>query len=80
MGDKMAPGGDGIPNEVWKSVVTILPKYLTAIFNGCLKEGVFQNRWKKAKIIPVVKLGKEGSDEVSKFRPISLLDSGAKGA
>jgi len=23
MGDKKAPGGDGIPNEVWKSVVTI---------------------------------------------------------
>jgi len=78
MGNKKAPGGDGIPNEVWKSVVTILPKYLTAIYNGCLKAGVFPNRWKKAKIIPVVKQGKEGSDEVSKFRPISLLDSGGK--
>lgn len=78
MGNKKAPGGDAIPNEVWKGVVTILPKYLTAIYNGCLKEGVFPNRWKKAKIIPVVKQGKEGSDEVSKFRPISLLDSGGK--
>jgi len=31
-----------------------------------------------AKIIPIVKPGKEGSDEVSKFRPISLLASGGK--
>ena len=78
MGNKKAPGGDGIPNEVWKCVATILPKYLTAIYNGCLKEGVFPNRWKKAKIIPIVKPGKEGSDDVNKFRPISLLDSGGK--
>jgi hypothetical protein len=28
--------------------------------------------------MPIVKPGKEGSDEVSKYRPISLLDSGGK--
>ena len=78
LGNKKAPGGDGIPNEVWMFVVTILPKCLTAIYNGCLKEGVFPNRWKKAKFIPIVKPGKEGSDEVNKFRPISLLGSGGK--
>jgi hypothetical protein len=78
LGDKKVPGGDGIPNEVWKVAVTTLPKYLTAIYNGCLKEGVFPNRWKKYQIIPVVKQGKEVSDDVSKFRPISLLDSGGK--
>jgi hypothetical protein len=78
MGNKKAPGEDGIPNEVWKGLVKILPKYLTAIYNKCLKEGVFPRRWKTAKIIPIVKPGKEGSDEVSKFRPISLLASGGK--
>jgi hypothetical protein len=59
MGNKKAPRGDGIPNEVWKAVVAILPKYLTAIYKGCLKEGVFPNRWKKSKIIPAVKQGKK---------------------
>jgi hypothetical protein len=78
LGNKKAPGEDGIPNEVWKCVVAILPKYLTTIYNGCLKEGVFPNTWKKAKIIPIVKPGKEGSDEVNKFRPNSLIDSGGK--
>ena len=61
-----------------KCVGAILPKYLTTIYNGCLKEGVFPKRWKKAKLIPIVKPGKEGSDEVNMFRPISLLDSGGK--
>jgi hypothetical protein len=32
----------------------------------------------EAQIIPVVKQGNEGSDDVSKFRPINLLDSGGK--
>ena len=52
--------------------------YLIAIYNGCLKEGVFPNGWKRSKIIPIVKRGKERSDEVNKFRPISLLDSDGK--
>ena len=56
----------------------ILPKYIMAIYNKCLKEVVFPRQWKTAKIIPIVKPGKEGSNEVSKFRPISLLVSGGK--
>jgi hypothetical protein len=78
MSNKKALGEDGIPNEVWKGVMKILPKYITAIYNKCLKEGVFTRRWKTAKIIPIVKAGKEGSDEVNKFRPINLLASGGK--
>ena len=63
---------------MWKCLVATLPRYLTAIYNGCLKEGVFPKRWKEAKIIPIVKPGKEGSEELNKFRPISLLASGGK--
>jgi len=58
--------------------VEILPRYLTAIYNKCLKTGIFPKRWKKAIIIPIIKPGQEGSDEVSKFRPISLLNTGGK--
>ena len=61
-----------------KGVVEILPRYLTAIYNGCLKKGVFPKRWKKAKIVPIIKPGKEGSEDVNKFRPISLLNSDGK--
>jgi hypothetical protein len=48
------------------------------MYNGCLRREVFPKRWKTAKLIPIVKPGKENSDEVSKFRPISLLNTGGK--
>ena len=39
---------------------------------------MFPKRWKRAKLIPVLKPGKDSSDEVSKYRPISLLNVGGK--
>ena len=78
MRGKKAPGEDGIPSDVYNGPVEILPRYLTAIYNKCLKTGIYPKRWKKAVIIPVIKPGQEGSDEVLKFRPISLLNTGGK--
>ena len=56
----------------------ILPNYITALYNGCLRRGIFPTRWKRARVIPIVKPGKDTSDELSKFRPISLLNVGRK--
>ena len=39
-----------------------------------MRNGVFPKRWKRAKLIPIVKPGKEHSEELTKFRPISLLN------
>ena len=78
MDNKKAQGIDGITGEVFKSVFEILPKYITALYNGCLDRGIFPKRWKIAKMIPIVKPGKESSDKPSKFRPISLLNIGGK--
>jgi len=78
MGHNKAPGEDGITSEIFKSVVAILPGYITAICNGCLRSGTFPTRWKKAKILPRTKPGKESSDKVSKFRPTSLMNIGGK--
>jgi len=75
MGHK-APGEDGITSEIFKSVVDILPGYITAIYSGCLGSGTFPTRWKEAKMLPITKPGKESSEEVSKFCPISLLNIG----
>jgi len=44
MGRNRAPGEDGIPSEVFKSLVQILPRYMTAIYNGCLSKGTFPQR------------------------------------
>jgi len=38
----------------------------------------FPRIWKKAKIIQIVKPGKETSDSISKYRPISLINTAAK--
>jgi hypothetical protein len=78
MGNKKAPGEDVITIEIFKSFVGILSRYTTAIYNGFLKSGTFPKMWKKAKILPITKPGKESCDEVTKFRPISLLDIGGK--
>jgi len=48
------------------------------MYNGCLRDGIFPKRWKRAKIIPVVKPGREDSYDVSKYRPISVLNVGGK--
>jgi hypothetical protein len=43
-----------------------------------LKRGNFPKDWKIAKIIPIVKPGKENSLYPSKYRPISLINIGGK--
>jgi len=43
-----------------------------------LRESSFPKKWKKVKIIPITKPGKENSTNVSKFRPISLINVGGK--
>ena len=78
MDTKKAPGEDGITGEVYQSAFEIFPRFITAMYNGCLRRGVFPKRWKTANLIPIAKPGKENSDEVSKFRPISLLNTGGK--
>jgi hypothetical protein len=74
MNNKKAPGEDGITGEIFKQAFETFSKYITAMYNGCLQKGVFPKRWKRAKLIPIVKPGKEDSEEVTKFRPISLLN------
>ena len=51
---------------------------VTSLYNGCLKEGCFPIRWKRAKIIPLTKPGKEKCSDASKYWPISLLNTGGK--
>jgi len=48
------------------------------MYNECLRSGVFPDRWKRAKLIPITEPGIENSEDVSKFRPISLLNTGGK--
>ena len=46
--------------------------------NGCLRTACFPRTWKRAKLIPIIKPGKETSDDIAKSRPISLINTAAK--
>jgi hypothetical protein len=51
---------------------------VTSLYNGCLRKGCFPKIWKRARIIPLTKPGKENCNDASKYRPISLLNVGGK--
>ena len=78
MNKNKAPGTDGITGNIYKQVFNTVPTFVTALYNGCLKQGIFPKTWKEAKIIPCIKPGQEKSTEVTKYRPISLLNYGGK--
>ena len=68
-----APGEDGLNSEILMKIFKQFPTFLTGIYNVCLRKGYFPKQWKHSIIIPIVKPGKEGSTEVTKYRLISLL-------
>jgi len=72
MGKRKAPGEDGITVEVYKSAFEVFPIYIKLQCTTAACEGVFPKRCKTANLVPTVKPGKENTDDVSKFRPVSL--------
>ena len=69
--NKSSSGDDYISNLIIKTASTIIAPYLTYLINKSMNQGVFPDKLKKAKVIP---LFKEGSKtDVNNYRPISLL-------
>ena len=75
---KKAPGEDGITSKIIMWTFERFPQIMISLYNGCLSKGCFPKRWKRARIIPLIKPGKENSNDASKYRPISLLNVGGK--
>jgi len=72
MDKKNAPEEDGITGEIYEETFETFPRFITAMYNGCYKVH-FSKRWKRAKLIPIVKPEKENSEDVLKYRPLSIL-------
>jgi hypothetical protein len=70
---RKAPGEDALTSEILLHVFRSLPTAFTEIYE-CLRRGHFPKQWKRSMIIPVIKPGKEGLNDVGKYRPISLLN------
>jgi len=77
MDPKKAPGEDGITSAILLRVFNLLPKFVTAVYNSCLTKGIFPEQWKSALIMPIEKPGND-RDNATRFRPISLLNTGGK--
>lgn len=75
--NKKAPGPDGIPAEILKVVITANPEYLLAVYNALLREAIFPERWKIAKLV-LLKKGDKPQKSPSSYRPICLLDAEGK--
>ena len=78
MGNKKAPGEEGITGKIYRSTFEIFPSYITALYSGCLRRGILPMRWKRVKLITIRKPGKEKSKDISIFCPICLLNIGEK--
>jgi hypothetical protein len=73
-----ALGEDGRNSDILLQTYKCFPNFFTEIYNECLRRGYFPKEWKRSIILPIVKPGKEESTEVTKYRPISLLNVGGK--
>ena len=71
---RKAPREGAMHSEVILHTFRSFPILFTQIYNECLRKGLFPKQWKRSILLPIVKPGKEGINEASKYRPISLLN------
>ena len=72
-----APGDDGIFYILIKKLPESSLSFLVDIFNKCFQLAYFPDKWKNAKVVPILKPDKNPA-EASSYRPISLLSSISK--
>lgn len=75
--NKTSTGHDKIPTIVLKHLPPEYIKNYTILFNNALNLQYFPKEWKKAKIIPIYKKGKDPK-RPSSYRPISLTPNISK--
>jgi hypothetical protein len=71
---KKATREDGITSKILMWTFKRFPPLVTSLYNGCWRKGCFPKRWKRARIIPLTKPGKQNCNDASKYQPISLLN------
>ena len=77
LNNKKSTGIDGIPNIALKNLPKKIITLYTIIFNNSLNNRYFPIKWKKTKIIPIPKRGKDPS-LLTNLRPISLVPNVGK--
>ncbi|CAB0036712.1 unnamed protein product [Trichogramma brassicae] len=72
-----APGPDGIPNIALKAAVEACFENFRRVFKVCLRKGCFPTRWKRQRLVLMLKPGKPAM-EPSSYRPLCMLDTAGK--
>ena len=62
---------DDMPTKIWKSIADLVVYLLSKIITLSIASGIFPDRLKISKIIPIHKKGSK--DLVVNYRPISIL-------
>ena len=73
---KSSCGFDEISVKLIKFANNELCKPITVIINQCLETGIFPDKLKIAKVIPLFKKG--DPEQIDKYRPISILPAISK--
>ena len=76
MKNKTSYGPDNISPQMLKSTIWCILDPLLNIFNASLATGIVPDAFKIGKVIPVFKKG--NTDDISNYRPISILSSFSK--
>lgn len=71
---KSAPGPDGVPGHLIRSVLSLTPQIIEDCLRLCLEDGNFPLRWKKARFVLFSKPNKIAGT-VGAYRQICLLDN-----
>ena len=71
-----APGYDNLPIHIIKKSFELISEPLMLVINSSLEAGLFPDKSKVAKIIPIYKAGEV--DTFTNYRPISILSSFSK--
>ncbi|KAG8179219.1 hypothetical protein JTE90_004047 [Oedothorax gibbosus] len=69
---RKAPGFDGISMELIRAIHCHEPKLLCILFNACKRWTFFPQSWKNAKLVLLLKNGKD-RESTKAYRPICLL-------
>jgi len=73
---KKSLGPDSVPPYIFKACADIFVTPLHYLFNLSIKNNIFPDRWKTTKVVPVPKKGSK--NDITNYRPISILSSPAK--
>lgn len=72
---KSGSPSDPCPAKVLASIAEVINPALNRILSASLESGLVPDRWKKAKILPLLKKPKLVPEIAANYRPISLLPS-----